>query len=158
MINFINLLILFFLGIIYLFFFAKVQKLYFHRFGDSDRPLAVTILLLASVIAASVNLFHIAEQTADANRFFLSAADYLNSALYSLAYFTGMWLFSLGLFHVSFLITGMLTTESEKDELSKNNIEVALLHSIILISLSFIIAPALTKIASSFIPYPELPF
>ena len=69
-----------------------------------------------------------------------------------------MWLFSLGLFHVSFLITGMLTTESEKDELSKNNIEVALLHSIILISLSFIIAPALTKIASSFIPYPELPF
>jgi hypothetical protein len=158
MINFFNLLILFFLGIIYLFFFAKVQKLYFRRFGESNRPLAVTILMLASVIAASVNLFHIAEQTADANRFFLSAKNYMNSALYSLSYFAGMWLFSLGLFHVSFLITGMLTVEREEEELSKNNIEFALLHSVILISLSFIIAPALTKIASSFIPYPELPF
>ena len=158
MINLINLLILFALGIVYLFFYAKIQRSYFKKFGEGSRPLAVSILFLASVISASVNLVHIAEQAADANRFFLSAGSYGKSIVYSLAYFTGMWLFSLGTFYASFLITSLLTTETEKDELVNNNIEFALLHGIILISLSFIIAPPLTKIASSFIPYPELPF
>ena len=56
------------------------------------------------------------------------------------------------------MVIGLLTPEKEEDELVKNNIELALIHSIILISLSFIIAPALTQIASEFIPYPKMPF
>ena len=43
-------------------------------------------------------------------------------------------------------------------ELLKNNIELAIIHAVILISLSFVIAPALVKIAAEFIPYPKMPF
>lgn len=66
--------------------------------------------------------------------------------------------FSFILFHLSFLLIGFITPENENDELSKNNLEIAILHVIILISLTFIIAPALVKIAAEFIPYPEMPF
>lgn len=158
MVNLINLLLLLCLGILYVFAFAKIQKRYFTQFGQTNRPMAVTILMAASLVSASVNLVHIADLSADANRYLLSVGSYSKSILFSVCYFSGMWLFSLGLFHLSFLITGWLTTENEKDELMKNNLELALLHSIILISLSFIIAPPVIKIASSFVPYPELPF
>jgi uncharacterized membrane protein YjfL (UPF0719 family) len=69
-----------------------------------------------------------------------------------------MWIFSLVFFRFSFLITALLTKEKEEDELIKNNIELALIHAVILIALSYVIAPSLIQIASKFIPYPKLPF
>jgi hypothetical protein len=69
-----------------------------------------------------------------------------------------MWVFSLLFFRFSFIIVGFLTPENEEDELIKNNIELAVVHAIILIALSFLIAPALIQIASEFIPYPKMPF
>jgi hypothetical protein len=52
----------------------------------------------------------------------------------------------------------MFTSQVEKHELSRNNREIAGLHGVILITLSFVIAPVLISIAAQFIPYPELPF
>lgn len=158
MVDIINLIMLFLFGIAYLFLFAKIQQRFFSRFGDVNRPLSVTILMMSSVAAASVNLVHIADMAANANRFFMSTGEYAKSLLFTFSFFSAMWVLSLGLFHVSFLVTGWLTGESENDELMKNNIELSLLHSIILIAIAFIISPPLTKIASGFIPYPELPF
>jgi hypothetical protein len=42
--------------------------------------------------------------------------------------------------------------------LRKNNIEIALVHAIIILVLSFVLAPAITRVASHFVPYPTLPF
>ena len=48
--------------------------------------------------------------------------------------------------------------ENEKIELDKNNIELACLHTIVLLILTIVITPALIALASQFIPYPEMPF
>lgn len=154
----INLFVLFTLGISYLVTFSKMQERYFKKFGYPNRPLAATLVLLGSIIAASVNLIHIAELAASANRFFLDQAAYTKMVLFSLCFFSGMWIFSFVLFHLSFLLVGFITPENENDELIKNNLEIALLHVVIIISLTFVISPAVVKIASEFIPYPEMPF
>jgi hypothetical protein len=153
-----SLFILLVLGLIYLFFFAKIQHVFFRKLSQPKKNNAVLIVFAASLIAASINLIHIAELTANANRFFLKTEDYFNTLVYSLAYFAGMWVFSLLFFRFSFIIVGLLTPENEEDELIKNNIELAVVHAIILIALSFVIAPALIQIASDFIPYPKMPF
>lgn len=154
----INLLSLLVLGLLYLFFFAKIQHIFFKKFSQTNKNHAVLIVFVASLIAASINLIHISELTANANRFFLKSGDFVNAIVFSLSYFAGMWVFSLILFRLSFLVVGLLTPENEEDELMKNNIELALIHAIILIALSFVIAPALIQIASEFIPYPKMPF
>ncbi len=59
---------------------------------------------------------------------------------------------------LSFIIIGYLTPEDEKVELNKNNIELACLHTIVLVILTVVITPALIALASQFIPYPEMPF
>lgn len=154
----VNLIILFVFGIAYLTFFSKVQERYFKKFGYPNRPLAVSIVLLGSILAAAINMIHIAELAASANRFFLEQSQHLKMLFFDICFFTGMWLFSFALFHLSFLLIGFITPEDETSELTKNNLEIALLHVLILVSISFIISPALVKLASGFIPYPELPF
>jgi hypothetical protein len=154
----ISLFLLLILGLVYLFFFAKVQHRYFQHLSQPKKNNAVLIVFIASLISASINLIHIADLAADAVRFFLKSDNYINALLFALAFFTGMWAFSNLLFRLSFLIVGLLTNEREDDELLKNNIELALIHAVILISLSFVIAPALVKIAAEFIPYPQIPF
>ena len=52
----------------------------------------------------------------------------------------------------------MITKENEKIELQANNIELSLIHGVVLLVLSFLIGPALNQLANSLIPYPELPF
>jgi uncharacterized membrane protein YjfL (UPF0719 family) len=79
-------------------------------------------------------------------------------ACFALLFFAGMWIFSYVLFRVTFFITGFLTPESELNELRKNNIEIALVHAIIILVLSFVLAPAITRVAYHFVPYPTLPF
>ena len=153
-----NLLVLFSLGLLYLFMFAKIQHAFFLKLSQPKKNHAVLIVYVASLIAASINLVHIAELTSNATRFFLKTEDYGNAVVYSLAYFGGMWVFSVLFFRFSFIIVSYLTPENEEDELIKNNIELAVIHAIILIALSFVIAPALIQIASEFIPYPEMPF
>lgn len=154
----INLGLLLALGMVYLFFFAKIQHVFFQKFSQQKKNHAVLIVFVASLIAASINLIHIAELTANANRFFLRAEDYIQTLIYSLSYFVAMWLFSILFFRLSFIFIGFLTPENEDDELMKNNIELAVIHGVILIALSFVIAPALIQIASEFIPYPKMPF
>jgi hypothetical protein len=153
-----NLILLLALGIVYLFFFAKIQHLFFQKFSQTNKNNAMLIVFIASLISASINLIHIAELSTNANIFFLKMNDYVSALIYSLSYFASMWIFSLVLFRLSFLIVGLLTPEKEEDELIKNNIELALTHAIILVALSFVIAPALIQIASEFIPYPKMPF
>lgn len=153
-----NLILLLALGIVYLFFFAKIQHLFFQKFSQTNKNNAMLIVFVASLISASINLTHIAELTTNANIFFLKINDYTSALIYSLSYFGGMWVFSIVFFRLSFLITGLLTKEKEEDELMKNNIELASIHAIILIALSYVIAPALIQIASEFIPYPKMPF
>ena len=154
----INLLVLLVLGLFYLFFFAKMQHVFFQKLSQPKKNNAVLIVFVASLISASINLTHIADLTSDAIRFFLKSEDYLTALLFSVSYFAGMWIFSLVFFRLSFIVVGLLTPENEEDELMKNNIEIAAIHAIILIALSFVISPALIQIASEFIPYPKTPY
>ena len=145
-------------GIVYLFGFFRVQQLYFRKFNLSNANTAVLSLFLSSLIMSSVNLIHISEIAADALRYFMSNDGMMKGLFFCLLFFLGMWIFSLVLFHTSFVLVGVMTRENEADELVKNNFTLALVHSIILLSLSFIISPSLVKIASEFIPYPKMPY
>lgn len=154
----ITLVLLLVYGVFYLFFFAKIQNRFFGHLGNPKKNHAVLILYISSLISASINLVHIAEVANNAIEFFLNNGDYIKTILFVSGFFVGMWIFSIVLFRFSFLIVGFLSKEKEEDELLKNNIELALVHSIVIITLSFLISPALVNIASELIPYPKLPF
>jgi len=145
------------LSIFYLFTFARVQSNFFDKYLE-EKNAAILIVFGSSLLAAGINLNHISETSSDAMRFLISQNERAKAIGFSLLFFAGMWIFSYVLFRITFFITGFLTPESELNELRKNNIEIALVHAIIILVLSFVLAPAITRVASHFVPYPTLPF
>ena len=145
------------LSIFYLFTFARVQSNFFDKYLE-EKNAAILIVFGSSLLAAGINLNHISDTSSDAMRFLISQNEWAKAIGFALLFFAGMWIFSYILFRVTFFITGFLTPESELNELRKNNIEIALVHAIIILVLSFVLAPAITRVASHFVPYPTLPF
>ncbi len=145
------------MGVIYLMSFTKVQTAYFNKLF-ANRTNAISILYLGSILAAGLVLFDITKSMTDAYNFFYERNDIGNAFLYLGLFFVGAWGFSIGLFHSSFWLVSMLTKENEKEELMNNNVEIALVHAAVLLILSLMIAPALSSFATSFIPYPVMPF
>jgi uncharacterized membrane protein YjfL (UPF0719 family) len=145
------------LSIFYLFTFARVQSNFFDKYLE-EKNAAILIVFGSSLLAAGINLNHISETSSDAMRFLISQNEWTKAIGFALLFFVGMWIFSYVLFRITFFITGFLTPESELNELRKNNIEIALVHAIIILVLSFVLAPAITRLASHFVPYPTLPF
>jgi putative Mn2+ efflux pump MntP len=145
------------LSIFYLFTFARVQSNFFDKYLE-EKNAAILIVFGSSLLAAGINLNHISDTSSDAMRFLISQNDWAKALGFALLFFAGMWIFSYVLFRITFFITGFLTPESELNELRKNNIEIALVHAIIILVLSFVLAPAITRVASHFVPYPTLPF
>jgi uncharacterized membrane protein YjfL (UPF0719 family) len=145
------------LSIFYLFTFARVQSNFFDKYLE-EKNAAILIVFGSSLLAAGINLNHISDTSSDAMRFLISQNEWAKAIGFALLFFAGMWLFSYVLFRITFFITGFLTPESELNELRKNNIEIALVHAIIILVLSFVLAPAITRVASHFVPYPTLPF
>jgi hypothetical protein len=123
-----------------------------------EKNAAILIVFGSSLLAAGINLNHISDTSSDAMRFLISQNEWAKAIGFALLFFAGMWIFSYVLFRITFFITGFLTPESELNELRKNNIEIALVHAIIILVLSFVLAPAITRLASHFVPYPTLPF
>lgn len=145
------------LSIFYLFTFARVQSNFFDKYLE-EKNAAILIVFGSSLLAAGINLNHISDTSSDAMRFLISQNEWTKAIGLALLFFAGMWIFSYVLFRITFFITGFLTPESELNELRKNNIEIALIHAIIILVLSFVLAPAITRVASHFVPYPTLPF
>jgi uncharacterized membrane protein YjfL (UPF0719 family) len=145
------------LSIFYLFTFARVQSNFFDKYLE-EKNAAILSVFGSSLLAAGINLNHISDTSSDAMRFLISQNEWAKAIGFALLFFAGMWIFSYVLFRVTFFITGFLTPESELNELRKNNIEIALVHAIIILVLSFVLAPAITRVASHFVPYPTLPF
>ncbi|MFY8010580.1 MAG: hypothetical protein ACOVRG_01240 [Saprospiraceae bacterium] len=145
------------LSIFYLFTFARVQSNFFDKYLE-EKNAAILIVFGSSLLAAGINLNHISDTSSDAMRFLISQNEWAKAIGFALLFFAGMWIFSYVLFRITFFITGFLTPESELNELRKNNIEIALIHAIIILVLSFVLAPAITRVASHFVPYPTLPF
>lgn len=145
------------LSIFYLFTFARVQSNFFDKYLE-EKNAAILIVFGSSLLAAGINLNHISDTSSDAMRFLISQNEWAKALGFALLFFAGMWIFSYVLFRITFFITGFLTPESELNELRKNNIEIALVHAIIILVLSFVLAPAITRLASHFVPYPTLPF
>jgi hypothetical protein len=154
---FINLVILSILGIIYLLTFIRSKKRYLEKLiGGNNR--STFILLISGLLSASINLYNITEAISDAIIYFVKIDYYLKAMTYAFSFTVSSWIFSMLLFKYSFFIVGLITEENEKNELINDNYRLALLHGVILTSLSLIISPAIVKIAISFIPYPNLPF
>ena len=145
------------LSIFYLFTFARVQSNFFDKYLE-EKNAAILLVFGSSLLAAGINLNHISDTSSDAMRFLISQNEWAKAIGFALLFFAGMWVFSYVLFRITFFITGFLTPESELNELRKNNIEIALIHAIIILVLSFVLAPAITRVASHFVPYPTLPF
>ena len=145
------------LSTIYLFFFSRVQVRFFNSF-NTNRNTAINILYAGSLIGASVNMVVVADVSVDSIRYFLYNDDFLKAFYFSVFFYIGMWLFSLIVFHATFFLVSILTKENEKVELNKNNLEIAITHTIIIIGISFVIAPLLSSLASGLIPHPEIPF
>ncbi len=145
------------LSIFYLFTFARVQSNFFDKYLE-EKNAAILIVFGSSLLSAGINLNHISDTSSDAMRFLISQNEWAKAIGFALLFFAGMWIFSYVLFRITFFITGFLTPESELNELRKNNIDIALVHAIIILVLSFVLAPAITRVASHFVPYPTLPF
>ena len=145
------------LSIFYLFTFARVQSNFFDKYLE-EKNAAILIVFGSSLLAAGINLTPLSDTSSDAMRFLISQNEWAKAIGFALLFFAGMWIFSYVLFRITFFITGFLTPESELNELRKNNIEIALVHAIIILVLSFVLAPAITRVASHFVPYPTLPF
>lgn len=154
----ISLIILLLLGITYLYAFSKVQNRFLQHLSQPRKNIAVMILFFSSLTAAAVNMIYAAGLSSDAITYFQKSSSFLNIIFFSISFFSISWVFSLALFRLSFLIVGFLTPESEDNELIKNNIELSILHAIILLSITIMLAPALVKIEAQFIPYPKIPF
>jgi hypothetical protein len=152
-----NLGIVFVLGLTYVFTYSKIIKYSFIKMNIINNT-ASLILLISSLVASGINLFHISELSSSSFSFFYQRNLFSKGIIYYFGYFITMWVFSFFFFRLSFLITGFFTPEDEKIELGKNNIELACLHSVILLILTVVITPALIAFASQFIPYPDMPF
>jgi hypothetical protein len=138
--------------------FSKIQNRFLKYLSQPQKNIAVMILFFSSLIAAAINMIYAASLSSDAINYFQKSSSFLNIVFFSFSFFIISWIFSLALFRLSFLIVGFLTVENEDDELIKNNIELAILHAVILISISIMIAPSIIKIEAQFIPYPKVPF
>lgn len=152
-----DLVLLMTFGIFYLYSFARLKKSFLSRLGSIQNE-SITILFYGGIISAAVNLVHTADAASDAILFFLGQNELVSAILYALSFFIAAWVLSFLLFRASFWIVSKLSQEDEREELVKNNREIAWMHVIILVALTFVIAPAWVKIAVSFIPYPVLPF
>ncbi len=155
--NALDLVVLMTFGIFYLYSFARIKKSFLRRLGSAQNE-SITVVFFGGIVAAAVNLVHIADAASDAILFFLEQNDPVRALLYALCFFMAAWVLSLLLFRASFWMVSKLSYEDELEELAKNNREIAWMHFIILVALTFVIAPAWVKIAISFIPYPVLPF
>jgi hypothetical protein len=147
-----NLALIILVGIGYLFSFAQVISYRLNKMVTPKNS-AMLVLFFSAIIAAGINLYNVSEAASNAFIFFMDRKDIVKGILYFLGFNLGMWLFSLLFYLVSFFIVGILTPGDEKLELKRGNMELAGMHGIILV-----IAPALTALATQFIPYPELPF
>ncbi|MEY4141768.1 MAG: hypothetical protein RL110_1140 [Bacteroidota bacterium] len=155
--EFLNILILLFFGITYLVSFTKVISAHLNKLV-SQRNNAIIALYLSVVASSGIILIEVSNAISDAFMFFYDAGGIGNSLLYSTLFFLGAWAYSFAQFHLSFLIVSFLTKEDEKSALNSNHMEVALLHGVVLVILAFLVGPSLSALASSLIPYPELPF
>jgi hypothetical protein len=154
-----NLLLLLACAIAYLFAYGKMLDAEFKKnFGSHDYSFAVKILKTASLAASSITLVETTIIASNANRFFLNAGDWTATIIFNLSIFSGICLLSYVIYRISYFIVSKLTRENELDALRKDDIGLALYHAVILITISFVLSPPLMKIASSFIPYPRLPF
>ena len=145
------------MAIVYLSLFTKVQTLFFNK-KIVTKNNSTTILFIASLLAAGIVLFDISKAMTDAFNYYVQEKKYGEGILSISLYFVGAWLFSWSIFRLSFFIVSEFTKEDEIQELKKNNVELSLIHSFILLIISFVVAPALSDLAISFIPYPKMPF
>ena len=152
-----NIILLLILGIGYITVYIKVQTVFFNKLSP-QRNNAISYLFLASLLAAGIILVDISKSMSDAYSFFYDKGQIGMAILYLIIYALCSWLLSWGIFRFSFVLTSSATKENEQVELQANNIELALIHGILLLLLSFLIGPALNQLANSLIPYPNLPF
>ena len=129
----INIILLMILGIVYLVAFTKIISAFLNKL-TTQRNNAIITLFISAIAAAGIVVIDISKVISDA------------------------FLFSFLFFHGSFFLVSLITKDDEKVELNKNNIELALVHGTILIIIAFLVGPALSQFAASFIPYPKLPF
>ena len=153
----INILLLLILGITYLVAFTKIIAGFLNKIA-AQRNNAIITLFVSAIGAAGVVIIDISKVISDAFQFFWDNSQIALALGFTLLLFIGSWIFSLLLFHGSFLLVSLITKEDEKVELNKNNIELALVHGVIIIIVAFLIGPALSQFSASFIPYPKLPF
>lgn len=152
-----NLVTLFILGIAYLVLMSKFNITLTRRF-IKQKNTAGYILYASVLIASAIYLVQTADIASSANRYFMRTDLYSSALLYSCAFFILSFICSILLILSSFFVSSMLTPESEKDELANNNIELAIMHGVILISLALITHQGFSTIMTSFIPYQDMPY
>lgn len=151
-----NFSILFLLGISYLIIFSKFNTILTGKFLK-NKNVAGFILYASILITSAIYLTETAELCAQANRFFMRNGEYFNAIMYSSVFFIACLLSAVLLTYSSFYVTSMITSVSEKEELANNNIELAIIHAIVLITLALITKKEFQYIISKFIPFPEIP-
>lgn len=152
-----NLLTLFLLGIAYLVIMSKFNIILTDKYMQKKNT-AGYLLYAAVLTASAIYLVQTADIASESNRFFMRKGMYSSALMYSGIFFILSFLCSMILTMSSFFVSSMLTIKSEKEELANNNIELAIMHAVILISLALITHQGFATILSSYIPFPEMPY
>jgi hypothetical protein len=152
-----NLLTLFLLGIAYLVIMSKFNIILTGKYMQ-EKNTAGYLLYAAVLIASAIYLVQTADIASESNRFFMRKGMYSSALLFSGIFFILSFLCSMILTMSSFFVSSMLTIKSEKEELANNNIELAIMHAVILISLALITHQGFATILTSYIPFPEMPY
>jgi hypothetical protein len=65
--------------------------------------------------------------------------------------------FSFAVFHLSFKLIDLATTENEKIELAKNNFTIAGLHTVVFLSICLVVSKPLIAWANGLVNFPIYP-
>lgn len=152
-----NLVTLFLLGIAYLIIVSKLNLVLTKKYFSAKNT-ASYLLYAAVLVAAAIYLVMTADIVSDSNRFFMRNGQFATALLYSVGFFALSLVSTVVLTLSSFMVSSMLTLASEKEALENNDIQLAIMHSIILIALAFITFKGVGNIMTSFIPFPDVPF
>ena len=142
-----------------------LTKYYFKRTGELEpyKNLSFMIFLSGTIFSVSYIVFGIMEPLSSTIKLLSTNTDSIFDLVFSISKYLMIFIilgysFSAGIVYVAYKTFSILTKQlDEFDEISKNNIGVALLVAVLTIVIALFTKDPFIIFVESFIPYPELP-
>ncbi|MCE2712685.1 MAG: hypothetical protein LW688_09115 [Cryomorphaceae bacterium] len=152
----VNLLVSLIIAVVYMIGAIKVIKPFFSKIS-SPMTTATGVLFLGVVFGFGIILNDFSEIASSAFYYNYQKSE-LGMGIYYWILFTAIsFAFSYAVFHLSFKLIDLVTTENEKTELAKNNFSIAGLHVVVFISICLVVSKPLIAWANGLVNFPVFP-